>query len=128
MADTFPADRETGSDPDSDHCPSHTVNQPMSKDLVGQNPSQVTESHLSQEHKTKKSRQRFAFAGKRFKASSTMYLKRTFEPNFRTLFPNDLQLVGKIFRCPSKRNGNLWEMESCRVRESEQGEDCPPST
>jgi hypothetical protein len=36
MADTFPADRETGSDPDSDHCPSHTVNQPMSKELVGQ--------------------------------------------------------------------------------------------
>jgi Transposase IS4 len=72
--------------------------------------TQVTDAMVSKSPRAKRSRVRFSYAGKRFKASSTLYLNPTFEGTFRSKFPNDLELTGKIRGCPSKKNDNVYDI------------------
>jgi hypothetical protein len=58
-----------------------------------------------------KSRKRFSYANKRFKATSDTYLNPTFEGSFREKFPTDLEMTGRVLVCPNKKNGQLYTVD-----------------
>lgn len=56
-----------------------------------------------------KTRQRFSYANKRFKADSSFFLNPTFKSSFLQVYPDgDCQLVGKILRVANKNNDNMF--------------------
>jgi hypothetical protein len=70
----------------------------------------ATEAPALQEPPTKKTRNKFTYSQRKFIANSSLYLNPQFKDAFRSKYPDDLDVVGKIEQCPTKKNDNCYSI------------------